>query len=472
VTIIMAVAAGLPQAQPLELWFGSLKQEVNTRTRDGTRYFRLRDLAGFLELELRESDFELEVVGPRGTLVLLDGRPLVRQTGQYILLSSRVWRRGNTDWYVPLDFLEKVLPNILSRRLIRQRDGSIRVDDLGRNRVRVEVIERSGRVSVVFVPSEKTSVTVREFHDFIEVAFGDSLVEPELDGKVNTQETASSVTFHAEEAYGSFHIHKGEHFSRFQERRLLDPPRIVVDLVRRSGYPGSGGPPGGGSPGTNTTGERTLSFVPDDPLSQGSRESEIVVIDPGHGAADYGVDVFQDVLEKVVALNMARRLEAKLARRGLTSRLTRIRDVQLKAENRSAISNYYQASVFVAIHAGGAPSPETRGAVVYFYAPTETGPEPVQRSLAGWYSGQSRFLDKSRLLANMIQTDLNRLFEVENLVVESQVAVLAPVLAPAVLIEAGFLTNPADLALLGTPGFQEEIAAAVADTLIDFLRNQ
>jgi N-acetylmuramoyl-L-alanine amidase len=70
----------------------------------------------------------------------------------------------------------------------------------------------------------------------------------------------------------------------------------------------------------------------------------------------------------------------------------------------------------------------------------------------------------------MLQMSLNDLFQTKNVVVEAPLTVLAPVKAPAVIIETGFLTNPEDLELLiNRPQFQERLAETIARVVSRFV---
>jgi N-acetylmuramoyl-L-alanine amidase len=71
-----------------------------------------------------------------------------------------------------------------------------------------------------------------------------------------------------------------------------------------------------------------------------------------------------------------------------------------------------------------------------------------------------------------MQTELNKLFGVENRVVEARLAVLAPVMAPAVVVETGFLTNAEDLELLESDEFQETLAYTITQVIRKFLESR
>ena len=90
--------------------------------------------------------------------------------------------------------------------------------------------------------------------------------------------------------------------------------------------------------------------------------------------------------------------------------------------------------------------------------------------LVPWEEGQKKYLKQSRQLAELIQDELNGLNGSQNQVVEVPLAVLAPVTAPAVLIEAGFLTNPEESEKLIQAQFQDQTARAIVAGLLEFLK--
>ena len=92
-----------------------------------------------------------------------------------------------------------------------------------------------------------------------------------------------------------------------------------------------------------------------------------------------------------------------------------------------------------------------------------------EAELLHWDEAQLNYLSQSQRLATLIQNDLNDLFGVENDVVEAPLSVLAPVAAPAIFIEAGFLTNPEDRDRLSSDDFQEQVADTIALALRRYL---
>lgn len=468
-------------AQDLEVLEGSRRKEVSSRTRDGLVFYRLSDLAEIFQLELREIGDQMRVQGPRATLTLLDGRPLIRLSDEYILLSKGSWRLRAGDWYVPPDFLDKALPGILNRKISRTSSGALRIESLGSNSVRVEAISYPDHLSIVFRSSESAPVEVRDFQDFIEVVYGGYLVNPEYIESPAEPGLISFLRFIPEEGYGSFRVGKGTRFRNFRHYELGSPPRLIVDIYgdpekRIVEGPDEASDENGGvedrspvdetSPGLPTTSPRAV-------------QRGVVVIDPGHGGDDYGVDVYLDELEKGISLSIAQKVQQMLEREDVGVHLTRFRDVGLDSEQRSAVANFYQASLYVGIHIGGSPAPSVRGPVVYVYSSPDAADGADRNNasevdegrlrLVEWEQGQLDYSANSRVLGALIQRRLNDVFETENAMVSVPLDVLAPIMAPAVVIEAGYLTNPDDRERLHEFEFHERIARAVASAIRSFV---
>lgn len=474
--ILLSVPSTHLYAQNLEIRFGDRSFEIESREVQGETLYRIRDLLQILDLSQQELGNQLRLNGPRGTLTLVDSRPLVRSGDQYILLSSNVWRRRSGDWYVPRDFFEKALPNVLASRLSRDGPNAYSIESLVQNQVRVEFLTYPDHHSVVFRPRQPTNGKVQEFRNYLEVSFENSLIHPAFVQLPNTTQLISNIAFTPQEGLGTFRIVKGPAFDYFREYQLSNPSRFVVDVY-------------------GTIPDETEALVVDRPEareipapqveeesimsdSSGSEADRLMrkvdlVLDPGHGGEQYGVDVQQDTLEKGIALNLARLIEARLRSHGMKVALTRTRDVSLPVEQRSSVANFRQPRTFLSLHVGASSSPEIRGAVVYVFDPqTRDAAEDAidgSLSLLGWDTAQVQYSSESQRLANLLQTRLNEFFESENQVVRARLAVLAPIKSPAVVVETGFLTNERDLELLSDPDTLQELAYRIADILDRFL---
>ena len=472
----------------LEVWIGQNKRTINSYQRGRQTYYPLKDFADIVGLKLTENGEVLTIAGSRGNLQLVNGRPLVRFDSEYILLAAPAWRRAPNDWYVSEDFLSKALPLLVNRRFDKVSDGRYRVEAVAENPVQVRVSNYPDRVRVVFQSSLNAPIQVREYKDYIQVAFDEFLVRPEYSSIPPDRRLVTSVDFDSSNIYGTFRIQKGAFYNNFRQLTLTAPVRKVVDIY---------GPPNMSSlrpdnepdpPKQTLSGESALP-----PPPQGLEN--FITIDPGHGGGDFGVNSPEGIAEKHLTLRIARRIGSLLTESGHQGMLTRSRDVELGVEQRGSIGNYNRSQVYLSIHVGGSPSPQTRGPVVYLHKYTQDN-EPVMMEpnqegasffsprrppsrtledsdkLVRWKEGQKSYLGSSRELAELLQKELNLLWEVENSVAEVPLAGLAPVTAAAVLIEMGFLTNPEDYQRLSSMEFQEQVARTITSAVDTFLRRR
>src|SRR5580698_1238336 len=103
-----------------------------------------------------------------------------------------------------------------------------------------------------------------------------------------------------------------------------------------------------------------------------------VVIDPGHGGMDSGV-ARNHLQEKNLALDVALRLQPKLAAAGFQTVMTRTTDVFIPLDRRAEISNSHTSVFFVSVHFNDCPKRSIHGAGVYYFSPT---PLPMPQAIA------------------------------------------------------------------------------------------
>jgi N-acetylmuramoyl-L-alanine amidase len=181
---------------------------------------------------------------------------------------------------------------------------------------------------------------------------------------------------------------------------------------------------------------------------------KIVVIDAGHGGRDPGT-VRDNVQEKDINLNIAKKLQAHLEEGGATVLITRLDDAGL-AESKSGdmrerrqIANTGNADIFVSIHQNSLASANVRGAQVFYFNES----------------------DNSKKLSEFIQYHLKEFVDPENRFqakANSNYYVLKQTEMPAVLVECGFLSNPGERAKLLTDEYQERLAWGIYLGIIDY----
>lgn len=177
-------------------------------------------------------------------------------------------------------------------------------------------------------------------------------------------------------------------------------------------------------------------------------------IDPGHGGKDPGA-TGNGLVEKTLNLAVALSLERLLGRSGIEVMLSRYVDEDITLQQRTSKANAWGADIYLSIHHNGFTDPAARG-IETFHSIRPGGSkqlaEAIQAALCDAFPLPSRGV-KTRL--NGVGTDWYHVLR------ESK----APV---AVLIETGFVTSPADAAVLkqaNFPALQAEVLAGVIKAL-------
>ena len=219
-----------------------------------------------------------------------------------------------------------------------------------------------------------------------------------------------------------------------------------------------------------------------------------VVIDPGHGGKDPGTSA-NGVTEKNINLSIGLLLERELKSRGLNVIMTRRTDVYLKLQERTDIANNTDADLFVSVHVNALPARKTTsGFEIYIMAlPTDKDAlnlakienrEYVEGKGVDVANVDRRTEMLLRILGDMQQnnkisesTDFAAaLFQAgkrENLpmkrVAQAPFFVIRGAGMPAVLLETGFCTNPNEAKLLLDTSYQQRIARAMANGIMNYL---
>jgi len=234
---------------------------------------------------------------------------------------------------------------------------------------------------------------------------------------------------------------------------------------------------------------------------QPRRARQLVVVDAGHGGVDPGMrgPLYggPPVVEKDVTLTMAKRVGAALNRRGIDVKYTRTTDTLIALDDRGRIANEAHADLFVSIHVNAA-NPNwkdpggARGFETYFLSEAKTedarrveqmenevvkfetrtsGPSSDALSFVLNDMAQNEHLREANELADLIQTRLAKVHPGPSRgVKQAGFRVLVTAFMPAVLVEVGFGSNPADAAFMTDPGHVNEMSAAIADAVVEYLK--
>jgi N-acetylmuramoyl-L-alanine amidase len=216
-----------------------------------------------------------------------------------------------------------------------------------------------------------------------------------------------------------------------------------------------------------------------------ARGRPIVVIDAGHGGRDPGAtSVSGQVREKELSLVLARALRDELVKRGrVRVAMTREDDRYLTLDDRAAVARRLNAAMFVSVHLDSAANPLARGASVYSLSDVASDAEAAadaarenigaeNRARGGTVdmmladlAMRSQMSASADLASRMVNKAAGRVELRPNPHRFAAFHVLRRAEAPAVLFEAGYLSNADDELLLRNPDERAKMVLALAQAI-------
>jgi len=179
-----------------------------------------------------------------------------------------------------------------------------------------------------------------------------------------------------------------------------------------------------------------------------------IAIDAGHGGIDDGAK-WHGLDEKNINLAIAVKVAAALAANGATTVLTREEDVDYYTKGkggkrndllkRAEIIEKSGADLYLSIHCNAIRGSNWSGAQVFYNPSKEENKqlaEIMQQALKNFPPGNRRQVKQ-----------------------DSDIILLKSVTIPGVLIEAGFISNPAEATQLNSEAYQQKLAEAIAKAL-------
>jgi N-acetylmuramoyl-L-alanine amidase len=198
------------------------------------------------------------------------------------------------------------------------------------------------------------------------------------------------------------------------------------------------------------------------------RKKDIVLLDPGHGGEDKGA-ISSRLEEDRVTLDVAARVGKILAAQGVTVKYTREKNRFVSLDKRVAIARKLQPDAFVSIHVNAAANPGVEGVESFVMtAPGYSSTVGGNADRKG-YGGNKNGVLNIRL-AHAVQDNLVRYTKAEDRGVKrARFVVLKGATVPAVLVEMGFMTNPAEQNSLISRIYRDQIAMGVARGILSYL---
>jgi len=197
----------------------------------------------------------------------------------------------------------------------------------------------------------------------------------------------------------------------------------------------------------------------------------VIVLDPGHGGSDSGThSVLDGRFEKEFTLDLAKRLKPLLEAEGWTVYLTRTSDVDLSHSNRVIFADAHSAGVFISLHFNSS-APDTTQAGLETYCMTPTGmPSTMTRNYADPWNERvpnNAFDAQNLRLAVRVHSALLHSMGMNDRGIRHTrfITVLRGQMRPAILIEAGYLSNPHEASLIENEAYRQRLAEALAAAL-------
>jgi N-acetylmuramoyl-L-alanine amidase len=171
-----------------------------------------------------------------------------------------------------------------------------------------------------------------------------------------------------------------------------------------------------------------------------------ILIDPGHGGKESGASSPTGYLEKDVNLTLSKLVAKELINRGANVILTRDKDQEVSLPDRVKMIEQNQPAISVSIHYNSLPDDgdfiKTKGMGAF------------------WYHPQAANL--AEFMHNYI---VNKLGRKSYGVFWDNLALTRPNIAPSVLLELGFISNPEEFEWVINPQEQQKLAQIIAEGL-------
>ena len=182
----------------------------------------------------------------------------------------------------------------------------------------------------------------------------------------------------------------------------------------------------------------------------GGTVNAVVVLDPGHGGSATGAS-YGGVHEKDLNLAIAKKVAPLLEAAGVRVTMTRTNDKTVGLYQRTDLANGLGADLFVSIHCNASTS-NLKATGIYTAA--------YSASVPGWRLAQTL---RKNMMAATGAGDMGT-------EARPDLAVLRTSKMPAALVECGFMSTPAELALLRDSAYQAKLARGIADGILSYLR--
>lgn len=196
-----------------------------------------------------------------------------------------------------------------------------------------------------------------------------------------------------------------------------------------------------------------------------SKSNPVIILDAGHGGIDGGAVAADGTAEKNLNLDIVLKMQAYLEKLGYKIILTRNEDVSIHSSdaqttrekkvsdlhNRLEIINANPDSIFVSVHQNYYPQSKYSGTQVFYSVNN-----PQSEKLA---------LSVQNSVVESLQPDNTRKIKQSG----NTIFLLSNSAVPSVLVECGFLSNPAETEKLKNENYRMQMAEYICKGIINYI---
>lgn len=192
-----------------------------------------------------------------------------------------------------------------------------------------------------------------------------------------------------------------------------------------------------------------------------------VIIDPGHGGTDPG-SVNRYGKEKDFNLRLAKILMKDLERKGFRVRMTRSSDVYPTLGQRVSFANRIPDAIFVSIHFNSFVNSTAKGIETYALSPRGSGTHNSRGVRNNFLEGNRRDSENIALATAVHAAVMKKTQAEDRGIKRDRFTVLAGLSMPAVLLEGGFLSNPAEAKKIASTSYLSIISQGIANGIVTY----
>ncbi|MCP4580583.1 MAG: N-acetylmuramoyl-L-alanine amidase [candidate division Zixibacteria bacterium] len=450
------------------------KAKIHTIERDDIRYISISELSEFLgsvhHLNIRRGIGSLELINGELNYTLFSPYVTVGEKG-YNLEHDILFHRG--DFYAPLVNIVPVIDRLIPDNLVYSAEGNaINVYPAVYNITDITAQQKINGLMAEISLSEELKYDIVKTDDYW-------LVVTIYQGKIDT------ALFNGKRPVKAIYDTKAYQFDNSAQlsirlrpkdftfvSKLKDNPLRIQITIKGEGFA-----------------DTVLAYSPN---GGKSNEIDVIVVDPGHGGEDTGAIGPKGTQEKVINLDISKKLKKELEDEGFTVILTRDNDRFVSLADRTQIANEAGADLFISIHANAsATNKKARGYISFFLSDAKTDQARAAAALENasirfestekqkdYVSDidfiildmvQSEFLKESADLAAMIEQNIDKQTKINSRGVDQAgFFVLNKAYMPSVLVESAFISNKDDEKLLKSKKTRNNIAKSIRAAVVDF----